>query len=70
MAHVGFTKLRNHLKEHFNQVIATGEPLFCTRQGGKGTVVVLSEQQYLSWQAALLKSAQTDAPARQTEAAD
>ncbi|MFL5285590.1 MAG: type II toxin-antitoxin system Phd/YefM family antitoxin [Rhodopila sp.] len=50
MSHVSFSELRRDMASHFDRVTADREPLVVTRQGGKGNLVVLSEQEFESWQ--------------------
>lgn len=50
MAHVSFTELRQHMAEYFDRVTADREPLVVTRQGGKGNLVVMSEEEFTGWQ--------------------
>ncbi len=50
MAHVSFTELRQNMASHFDRVSDDREPLFVTRQGGKGNLVVLSEEEFAGWQ--------------------
>lgn len=50
MSHVSLTELRKNLASYFDQVSADREPLYVTRQGGKGTVVVIAEEEFAGWQ--------------------
>jgi antitoxin YefM len=50
MAHVSLTDLRQHMAAYFDQVAADREPLVVTRTGGKGNVVVMSEEEFAGWQ--------------------
>jgi antitoxin YefM len=50
MAHVSFTDLRQHMATYFDRVTQDREPLLVTRQGGKGNVVILSEEEFAGWQ--------------------
>jgi antitoxin YefM len=50
MAHVSFTELRQHMARYFDRVTNDREPLLVTRQGGKGNVVILSEEEFTGWQ--------------------
>jgi antitoxin YefM len=50
MAHVSFTDLRQNMASYFDRVSADREPLLVTRQGGKGNVVILSEEEFAGWQ--------------------
>ena len=50
MAHVSFTDLRQNMARYFDRVTDDREPLLVTRQGGKGNVVILSEEEFAGWQ--------------------
>jgi antitoxin YefM len=50
MAHVSFTNLRQNMARYFDRVTDDREPLLVTRQGGKGNVVILSEEEFAGWQ--------------------
>ena len=50
MAHVSFTELRQNMASYFDRVSDDREPLLVTRQGGKGNVVILSEEEFAGWQ--------------------
>jgi len=50
MAHVSFTDLRPNMASYFDRVTDDREPLLVTRQGGKGNVVILSEEEFAGWQ--------------------
>ncbi len=50
MAHISFTDLRQHMAAWFDRVTDDREPLVVTRQGGKGNVVILSEEEFAGWQ--------------------
>ncbi len=50
MAHVSFTDLRQNMASYFDRVSDDREPLLVTRQGGKGNVVILSEEEFAGWQ--------------------
>jgi antitoxin YefM len=50
MAHVSFTDLRQNMARYFDRVTNDREPLLVTRQGGKGNVVILSEEEFAGWQ--------------------
>jgi PHD/YefM family antitoxin component YafN of YafNO toxin-antitoxin module len=47
MAKVGFTIFRQNLRHYFDEA-ADGDAIFVTRQGGKPTLVLVSEHAYLS----------------------
>ena len=50
MGTVSFTDLRQHMASYFDRVTDDREPLVVTRQGGKGNLVVMSEDEFTSWQ--------------------
>ena len=50
MAQVSFTDLRQNMATYFDRVTDDREPLLVTRQGGKGNVVILSEEEFTGWQ--------------------
>jgi antitoxin YefM len=50
MAHVSLTALRQHMSSYFDQVTKNREPLVVTRTGGKGNLVVMSEEEFAGWQ--------------------
>jgi antitoxin YefM len=50
MAHVSLTELRQNIATYFDQVTEDREPLVVTRQGGKGNVVIMSEEEFTGWQ--------------------
>jgi antitoxin YefM len=50
MAHVSFTDLRQNMASYFDRVTDDREPLLVTRQGGKGNVVILAEEEFAGWQ--------------------
>src|SRR5580704_17215776 len=50
VAHVSFTALRQNMASYFDRVTDDREPLLVTRQGGRGNVVILSEEEFAGWQ--------------------
>lgn len=50
MGTVSFTDLRQHMASYFDRVTDDREPLVVTRQGGKKNLVVMSEDEFTSWQ--------------------
>jgi len=50
MTHVSYTELRQNLSRYLDETIETRVPLVVTRQGGKGNVVLLSEDEFAGWQ--------------------
>jgi len=50
MAHASFTQLRQNMASYFDRVSADREPLLVTRAGGKGNLVIMSEDEFAGWQ--------------------
>jgi antitoxin YefM len=50
MAQVSFTDLRQHLARYLDEAVESKTPLLVTRRGGKGNVVILSEEEFEGWQ--------------------
>jgi antitoxin YefM len=50
MAHVSFTDLRQNMAGWFDRVTDGREPLLVRRQGGKGNIVILSDEEFAGWQ--------------------
>ena len=50
MAHASFTELRQHMAAFFDRVTEDREPLHVTRAGGKGGLVIMSEDEFAGWQ--------------------
>jgi antitoxin YefM len=50
MSHVTFTELRQNMASYFDRVAEDREPLLVTRANGKGSVVVMSEEEFAGWQ--------------------
>jgi antitoxin YefM len=50
MAHVSYSEFRANLASHMDAVVDGRVPLVVTRQGGKGNVVILSEEEFAGWQ--------------------
>lgn len=50
MAHVSYSEFRANLASHMDAVVNGRVPLVVTRQGGKGNVVMLSEEEFAGWQ--------------------
>jgi antitoxin YefM len=50
MTHVSLSELRQNIATYFDHVVEDREPLVVTRQGDKGNVVVLSEDEFAGWQ--------------------
>ncbi len=58
MGQVSYTDLRQNLARYINEAVESRAPILVTRQGGKGNVVILSEEEFEGWQETvhLLKS--------------
>lgn len=50
MPHVTYTDLRQNLARYMDQAVDSHAPILVTRQGGKGNVVILSEEEFEGWQ--------------------
>jgi antitoxin YefM len=50
MRQVSDTEFRASLAGHMDEVVKSRAPLLVTRQGGKGNVVVISEEEFAGWQ--------------------
>ena len=50
MAHVSYTELRQNLSRYLDETVEARVPLVVTRQGGKGNVVMISEEEFTGWQ--------------------
>ncbi len=50
MSHVSLSELRQNIATYFDHVVDDREPLVVTRQGDKGNVVVISEDEFAGWQ--------------------
>jgi antitoxin YefM len=49
MAHVSYTDLRQNLARYMDKAVDDRVPILVTRQGGKGNVVILSEEEFEGW---------------------
>ncbi|CAH2601541.1 YefM antitoxin of the YoeB-YefM toxin-antitoxin pair and DNA binding transcriptional repressor [Rhodovastum atsumiense] len=49
MPHVPYTELRQNLSRYMDEAIESRVPITITRQGGKGNVVLLSEEEFEGW---------------------
>jgi antitoxin YefM len=47
---VSYTDLRQNLARYMDQAVDDHIPILVTRQGGKGNVVILSEEEFEGWQ--------------------
>jgi len=50
MSHVSISEFRQRMASYFDRVAEDREPLVVTRQGGKGNLVVMSEDEFAGWQ--------------------
>ena len=50
MSHITYTELRQNLARYLDEDVESRAPIVVTRQGGKGNVVMLSEQEFAGWQ--------------------
>ena len=50
MAQVSYTDLRQNLARYLDEAVESRAPLLVTRQGGKGNVVLISEDEFEGWQ--------------------
>ena len=53
MPHVTYTDLRQNLARYMDEAVDSRAPILVTRQGGKGNVVILSEEEFEGWQETL-----------------
>jgi antitoxin YefM len=50
MSHTTATALRDNMASYFDRVTEDHEPLVVTRSAGKGSVVVMAEDDFAGWQ--------------------
>ena len=50
MNYITYTELRQNLARYLDEAIESRAPIVVTRQGGKGNVVMLSEDEFAGWQ--------------------
>ena len=50
MTQVSYTDLRQRLAHYMDEAVENRTPILVTRQGGKGNVVILSEEEFEGWQ--------------------
>jgi antitoxin YefM len=50
MTHVSYTDLRQNLSRYLDEAVDARAPIVVTRQGGKGNVVMISEEEFAGWQ--------------------
>jgi antitoxin YefM len=50
MTQVSYSDLRQNLARYMDQAVESRAPILVTRQGGKGNVVILSEEEFEGWQ--------------------
>lgn len=49
MGHVTYTDLRQNLARYMDEAVDSRAPIVVTRQGGRGNVVILSEDEFEGW---------------------
>ena len=50
MDQVSYSDLRQNLARYLDEAVASRAPILVIRQGGKGNVVLLSEEEFAGWQ--------------------
>ncbi len=50
MGHVRYSELRQNLARYMDEAVESRAPILVTRRGGKGNVVILSEEEFEGWQ--------------------
>ncbi len=50
MSRITYTELRQNLARYLDEAVESRAPIVVTRQGGKGNVVMLSEDEFAGWQ--------------------
>ena len=50
MAHISYTELRQNLARYMDEAVESRAPIVVTRQGGKGNVVILSQEEFEGWE--------------------
>ena len=50
MTHVSYTELRQNLSRYLDEAVDGRAEIVVTRQGGKGNVVMISEEEFCAWQ--------------------
>jgi antitoxin YefM len=50
MTHVSYTEFRQNLARYLDEAIDNRAPVTITRQGGRGNVVMLAEEEFAGWQ--------------------
>ena len=50
MGRVTYTDLRANLARYMDETVESRTPLVITRQGGRGNVVMMSEEEFEGWQ--------------------
>jgi antitoxin YefM len=50
MSTITYTELRQNLARYLEEAAESRAPIVVTRQGGKGNVVMLSEEEFAGWQ--------------------
>lgn len=50
MTHISYTDLRQNLARYMDEAVQSRAPIVVTRQGGQGSVVLLSAEEFEAWQ--------------------
>ncbi len=50
MKQVSYSELRQNLAGYLDTAVDSHAPILVTRQGGKGNVVLMSEEEFSSWE--------------------
>ena len=50
LSHITYTELRQNLARYLDEAVESRAPIVVTRQGSKGNVVMLSEDEFAGWQ--------------------
>ena len=50
MGHISYSELRQNLARYMDEAVESRAPILVTRRGGKGNVVILSEEEFEGWQ--------------------
>lgn len=50
MACVTYTDLRQNLAHYLDEAVASRAPILVTRKAGKGSVVLMAEEEFAGWQ--------------------
>jgi antitoxin YefM len=50
MSHITYTEFRQNLARYLDEAVESRAPIVVTRRSGKGSVVMLSEEEFAGWQ--------------------